>query len=94
MAEKSKKEIRYPLANKKSGKKPDVHVTPKGGQWAVMREGNERASSLHDTQAQAAEKGKEIARKDKTEFHLHDRQGQVRDRISYGNDPNPPKDTK
>lgn len=80
------------MANEKSGKKPDVHVTPKGDQWAVIREGSNRASSLHDTQAEAEKKGKETARRDKTEFHLHDRQGQVRDRSSYGNDPNPPKD--
>lgn len=25
------------------------------------------------------------------EFHLHNRQGQIRERDSYGNDPYPPK---
>ncbi len=68
-------------------KKPDVHVTPRGDKWAVKKEGNERASSLHDTQAQAEKKGREAARKDETEFHLHNKQGQVRERDSYGNDP-------
>jgi hypothetical protein len=39
-------------------KKKDVHVTPRGNKWAVMREGNERATSLHNTQAEAVKKGR------------------------------------
>ena len=65
-------------------RKKGVHVTPRGDRWAVVREGSERASSLHDTQAQAEKKGRETARRDKTEFYLHDRQGQIRERNSYG----------
>jgi hypothetical protein len=68
------------LANKKKG----VHVTPRGDKWAVVREGSERASSLHDTQEQADKKGRETARRDKTEFYLHNEQGQIRERESYG----------
>ena len=67
--------------------KKNVHVTPHGDKWAVMREGNERASSLHDTQKEAEKKGREVARKDKTEFLLHNRQGEIRQRDSYGHDP-------
>ena len=67
-------------------RKKGVHVTPRGDRWAVVREGSERASSLHDTQAQAEKKGRETARRDKTEFYLHDRQGQIRERDSYGSD--------
>lgn len=69
--------------------KKNVHVTPHGDKWAVKREGNERASSLHDTQKQAEGRGREAARKDKVEFLLHHRQGQIRERHSYGNDPHP-----
>jgi hypothetical protein len=71
------------MANKKKG----VHVTPRGNKWAVMREGNERATSLHDTQAEAVKKGRETARRDKTEFFLHNQQGEIRERDSYGSDP-------
>jgi Uncharacterized protein conserved in bacteria (DUF2188) len=71
-------------------KKP-VHVTPREDGWAVMREGNERASSVHHTQKEAEQKGRQTARKDKTEFYLHNKQGQIRERDSYGNDPYPPK---
>ena len=70
------------MANKKKG----VHVTPRGNKWAVMREGNERATSLHDTQQQAVKKGREIARRDKTEFYLHNQQGEIRERDSYGSE--------
>jgi Uncharacterized protein conserved in bacteria (DUF2188) len=64
-------------------KKP-VHVTPREDGWAVMREGNQRASSVHATQKEAEKAGRQAARKDKTEFVLHNRQGEIRQRDSYG----------
>lgn len=71
-------------------KKP-VHVTPRGGDgWAVVREGSERASSLHRTQAEAERTGREAARREGTEFFLHGRDGRIRERDSYGRDPYPP----
>jgi hypothetical protein len=68
----------------------DVHVTPRDGRWAVERDGGQRASSLHDTQAQAETAGRATARREKVEFFLHGRNGQIRERDSYGNDPYPP----
>ena len=62
-----------------------------------MREGNNRATSVHPTQAEAARAGREIARKDGAEFLLHARDGHIRDRSDYGGDPGrpsaPPEDT-
>ena len=66
--------------------KKGVHVTPRGDKWAVVREGSERASSLHDTQDQAEKKGREIARRDETEFYLHNQRGEIRERDSYGSE--------
>ncbi len=74
-----------------SSKKP-VHVVPHKGEWAVKREGSERASSTHKTQAEAESTGRASAKKDHTEFLLHNREGEIRKRDSYGNDPNPPRD--
>ena len=71
--------------------KKSVHVMPREDGWAVMREGNKRASSVHSTQREAEQKGRQTARHDKTEFFLHNRQGQIRERESYGKDPYPPK---
>jgi Uncharacterized protein conserved in bacteria (DUF2188) len=71
-----------------------VHVVPQGDRWTVKREGAQRASSLHDTQAEAEKAGRPLARTDQTEFYLHGRDGQIREKDSYGNDPNPPKDAR
>jgi hypothetical protein len=79
------------MANKK---KPGIHTVPHKDGWANVREGGKRALSVHDTQAEAAKSGRDVARKDKTEHSIHNRQGQVRERNSYGNDPNPPKDKR
>ncbi|MDP8950228.1 MAG: DUF2188 domain-containing protein, partial [Actinomycetota bacterium] len=39
-----------------------VHVESRENGWAVVREGSERATSLHQTQAEAAKEGRDIAR--------------------------------
>lgn len=68
-----------------------VHVTPRDEGWAVIREGSDRASSVHPTQAEAERAGREAARRDETEFFLHGRDGRIRERDSYGHDPYPPR---
>lgn len=73
-------------------KKPGIHVTPRpDGRWNVSKQGAERASRVLDTQSEAAQLGRERARKDHIEFFLHGRNGQIRERDSYGHDPFPPK---
>jgi len=74
--------------------KKDYHVVPQGKEWAVKREGAERASSKHTTQVDAIVAGKQLAKQHKTELVIHRPNGQIRDSDSYGNDPNPPKDGK
>src|SRR5687768_1064056 len=63
---------------------PPVHVSLRDDEWAVVREGNDRATSLHPTQAEAAKAGREIARRDQTGFLLHGRDGRIRERSDYG----------
>src|SRR5829696_8377342 len=56
----------------------------RGGEgWAVVREGNKRATSTHPTQSEAAESGRDLARRDKSEFFLHARDGQIREHRDY-----------
>jgi len=74
--------------------KQDYHVVPDGANWAVKREGAERASSLHDTQKEAIEAGRELAQKNQTELVIHRPNGEIRDSDSFGSDPNPPRDQK
>jgi Uncharacterized protein conserved in bacteria (DUF2188) len=66
-----------------------VHLTPHGDRWAGER--GQRASSVHGTQAEAEQAGREMAQRDQVEFYLHGRDGQIRGRDSYGHDPFPPK---
>ena len=68
-----------------SGK--NQHVVPHDGSWAVRGAGNSRVTSTHDTQAQAIERAREIARNQESELFIHRPNGQIRDRDSYGSDP-------
>jgi Uncharacterized protein conserved in bacteria (DUF2188) len=67
------------------------HVLPYGDKWAIKGEGNGRMTSVHDTQAEAVDRAREIARRQKSELLVHGRDGEIRSRDSYGNDPFPPK---
>ena len=71
--------------------KPAVHIEPGDGGWAVVREGNKRATSTHATQSEAAESGRELARRDGTEFFLHGQDGRIREHHDYRNE-QPPED--
>ena len=67
------------------------HVVPHGDGWAVRSEGNERVTSVHDTQSEAIEAARETAINQHSELFIHRPNGQIRERNTYGNDPNPPK---
>jgi hypothetical protein len=72
----------------------NYHVVRSGNDWAVKREGADKAGSLHPTQKDAIDVARDRAIRDRGEVVIHDRHGQIRDKDSYGNDPCPPKDTK
>ncbi|WP_443971309.1 DUF2188 domain-containing protein [Sphingobium sp. CR28] len=72
-----------------SGK--NQHVVPHAGGWAVRGAGNERATSVHETQAAAIEAARSIARNQESELLIHGRNGQIRERDSFGGDPFPPR---
>lgn len=73
---------------------PNQHVTPKGPKWQVKPAGGEKATKLFDTQKDAIGYARNIAVNQRTEVVIHGRDGKIRDKDSYGNDPCPPKDTK
>lgn len=75
--------------------KKNIHVTHrKNGDWAVIGEGDKRASSLHTTQEKAIQSGKPLAQANKAELVIHNRENKIRDKDSYGRDSNPPEDKK
>ena len=68
------------------------HITPHpDGGWQVKGAGNTKATVRTDTQKEAIDIGREIARNQESELIVHGRNGQIRERDSHGNDPNPPK---
>ena len=67
------------------------HIVKRDDGWAVRGEGNSRDTSHHDTQADAIDAGRDIARNQGSELFIHDRQGRIRERDSFGGDPFPPR---
>lgn len=76
------------------GKKKDIHVVPHERGWATKREGAQRAGSVSSTKAEAVERAREQAKREKTEVVIHNASGKISDSDSYGKDPNPPRDKK
>ena len=75
--------------------KKNIHVTHRAdGSWAVIGEGDARASSLHDTQRDAIQAARHIAVNNQSELVIHDRKNRIRDKDSFGPDPDPPRDRK
>ena len=67
-----------------------IHTVYRDGRWFNEVEGGERASSSHDTKAEAVARGRELAQNSKTEHVIHNQDGSIAERNSYGNDPYPP----
>lgn len=67
------------------------HVVPHGDDWAVRGAGNERVTRIFETQHQAIDFARQTAMNQKSEMLIHNQQGQIRERNSYGNDPCPPQ---
>ena len=67
-------------------------VSPRDGKWAVHGEGNQRDTKLFDRQSDAAAYARNIAINQKSEVIIQGRNGKIRSKDSYGNDPCPPRD--
>ena len=69
--------------------KGDVHTVwdKDDGVWKNKVEGGQRASSTASTKAEAQAKGRELARKRGGEHHVHNQDGKVSARNSFGKDP-------
>lgn len=67
------------------------HVVRHSEGWAVKKGGSNRATKVFSTQAEAIDFGRDVSRNQNAEFFIHGRNGRIRARSSYGNDPFPPK---
>ncbi|HTG36062.1 MAG TPA: DUF2188 domain-containing protein [Thermoanaerobaculia bacterium] len=71
------------------GKNQHVVTTDNG--WGVRGEGNGRLTKVFETQREAIDFGRGVAQNQGSELLIHGRDGQIRERNSYGDDPYPPK---
>jgi len=67
--------------------KGDVHVVPSDKGWRVEVEGHSQASGTHATQHAAWQQAKQIAPRNHSESLLHGRNGPIRERNTWGDDP-------
>ena len=67
------------------------HVVPADKGWGIRGEGNSRLTTVCDTQSEAVKVSREICQNQGSEQFIHGRDGQIRERNSYGGDPFPPK---
>jgi Uncharacterized protein conserved in bacteria (DUF2188) len=73
----------------------DVQVSPKGGGrtgYTVKQDGH--VLSQHNKQGTAIDAGKQEAKRDGVDLTIRGRDGRIRSKDSYGNDPLPPRDTE
>ncbi len=76
------------MANRKT-----YHVTAKrGGGWNVKGENASRASSTHDTKADAVDGARKLAKSQPLgQIVIHKQDGKIQTEHTYGKDPYPPK---
>jgi hypothetical protein len=63
------------------------HVTEHERGWAVTEEGGSAPSAVFKTQGAAWEKAKAIARRERSEAFLHGKDGRIRSRNTYSQEP-------
>jgi len=68
------------------------HIVPKDNGWAVKGAGNSKVTKTFETQKDAIDFGRQIAKNQESELVIHRKDGTIRDKDSYGNDPVPPID--
>jgi Uncharacterized protein conserved in bacteria (DUF2188) len=64
-----------------------IHTVHKDGQWINEVEGGSTFGGTHSTKEEALAAGRERARQDQTEHVIHNQDGTIGERSSYGNDP-------
>lgn len=62
--------------------------------WETKKEGQAKPLSSSHKKSTAMEKSIREAKKVKAEHVIHNKDGKISDKDSYGKDPNPPKDRK
>ena len=67
------------------------HVVPHDNLWAVKGAGNTKVTRVFNTQYDAINAARKIAKNQESELIVHGENGRIRSRDSYGTDSFPPK---
>lgn len=68
------------------------HVTPHSNDgYQVKGAGNQKATKLFDRQSDAINFARDVARNQQAELVIHNQQGRIRAKDSYGRDTFPPR---
>ncbi len=65
---------------------PRVHVMPDRDKWKIVVDGKDE-DRTYSTQEEASQAGRERAKQLRAEFQVQGKDGTVREKDSYGNDP-------
>lgn len=67
----------------------NVHVVhhKDGNQWQVKYEHDNTPLALFDTKQEAIDNGRELAMQNKAELVIHNMDGVISEKLSYGHDP-------
>jgi len=64
-----------------------IHTVPAGDGWANKRAGSDEVLSSHETKAEAVAAGRAQAMAESAEHVIHEGDGTIGERNSYGSDP-------
>jgi len=68
-----------------------IHTVHRPGGWGNKSSGASRVSKVYPTKATAQAAGRKAAIAQKAEHIVHNLNGKIGSRNSYGNDPHPPR---
>ena len=71
--------------------KKNVHTVPHEDGWANRRDDAARVSKVFPTKEAAQRAGRDTAKREGVEHLIHNKDGQISERNSYGKDPFPPR---
>jgi hypothetical protein len=71
--------------------KKDQHVIPSGDKWGVRSTGSGKSSKVFQTKVEAVKHARGIAQDSRTGLYIHNKNGMVQSKNSYGESKGPPR---
>jgi len=83
------------ISRKAKANGENLHVVPRMGGWAVRSEGRTRPTSIHNSQHEAIDVARKLAKKTAaTRLVIHGRDGRIKERETFGVLPLPPREPR